>query len=38
MDMGRYKDRKQGMYFGRREVRCQLTLLAVFMMYSADLS
>jgi len=38
MDMNRYEDRKQAMYFERTEGGCQLTLLAVFMMYSADLT
>jgi hypothetical protein len=36
MDMDRYKDRKQAMYFARAEVGCQLQLLAVFMMYNSD--
>jgi hypothetical protein len=38
MDMDRYKDRKQAMYFERTKVGCQLTLLVVFMMHSAELS
>jgi hypothetical protein len=38
MDMDRYKDRKQAMYFERTEFGCQLTVLEVFMKYSADLS
>jgi len=38
MDMDRYKDRKQAMCFEGTEAGCQLTLLAVFMMFSVDLS